>query len=231
MAADYIGYVESLRYRYPNLRRFCDIQGAKNVKNKEETSRVAVIEIRENGISQKKFDSPDDLDRYMQDPPSGSEPCQHRVYVLEGSAPAYVQVLGRRLRMDPFVFSEQLMRGGTRKEQAATLPSQHGLERSFSMQYVESRAFPDGHLNTLGACCLYRDRKIWVTKINSKFDEVAKVHRIASFWSRKEANGAFNGKLSGPLRTVVYQRRLSLHPRSNSRGSAGRRVHQNRQGR
>lgn len=91
------------------------------------------------------------------------------------------------------------MRGGTRKEQAATLPSQHGLERSFSMQYVESRAFPDGGLNTLGACCLYRDRKIWATKINSKFDEVAKVHRIASFWSRKEPNGAFNGKLTGPL--------------------------------
>ncbi|KIW31912.1 uncharacterized protein PV07_03499 [Cladophialophora immunda] len=193
MAGDYIGYVESLRHRYPNLRRFCDIEGASNVKNKEETSRVVVIEIRENGISQKGFDSADDLERYMQGPPSGSEPCKHRVYVLEGTAPAYLQVLGRRLRMDPFVFAEQLMRGGTRKEQAATLPSQHGLERCFSMQYVEARVFPDGRLNTLGACCLYRDRKIWATKINSKFDEVAKVHRIASFWSRKEANGAFNG--------------------------------------
>lgn len=75
MVADYIGYVESLRHRYPNLRRFCDIQGASNIKNKDETSRVVVIEIRENGISQKKFDSPDDLDLYMQDPPSRSEPC------------------------------------------------------------------------------------------------------------------------------------------------------------
>ena len=199
MAGDYIGYVGSLRHRYPNLRRFCDIQSTSNVKNREETGRVAVIEIRENGISQKKFDCPDDLDQYFQDPSPRSEPCKHRLYVLEGSAPAYIQVLGRRLRMDPFVFSEQLIRGGTRKEQAATLPSQSALERSFSLQYAESRTFPDGHLNTLGACCLYRDRKIWVTKINSKIDEVAKVHRIASFWSRKESNGAFNGKLTGPL--------------------------------
>ena len=194
MTSGYIGYVESLRDQYPNLRRFGDILGAGNEKNKKETSRVAVVEIRENGISQSRFDSAEDLDRYIRGQPPAMTSCKHRVYVLEGSAPAYVQVLGNHLRIDPFVFAEQLMRGGTRKEQAATLPSQQGPAKSFSMHYVESRVFPDGHLNTLGACCLYRDRKIWATKINSKFDIVASVHKIASFWSQKETNGSFNGK-------------------------------------
>ena len=229
MASEYVTYVKSLRDRYPNLRRFCDILGASNAKNEKEQSRVAVVEIREDGIDQRKFDTANDLDRYMQGQSSEWGTCKYRLYILEGSAPSYVQVLGHRLRMEPFVFAEQLMRGGTRKEQAATLSSQRGLERSFSMQYVEARVFPDGLLNSLGGSCLYRDRKIWVAKINSKFDEVGQVHRIASFWSRKEANGSFNGKPRNRRRDQILQTTKSVS-RPNSCGSARRGVHQNRQG-
>lgn len=194
MAQDYIKYVESMRHRYPNLGRFCDTMASKKAKNTMQQSRVAVIEIHEKGIKQRIFDAPGDLDKYMQGSSPQYKACKHRLYLLEGLVPSYVGVLGYRLRMAPFVFAEQTLRGGTRKEQATILPCQHGPETFFTMQYVELRIFPDAQINNLGACCTYQDRKIWTTMVNSKLDEVGHVHRIASYWSRQEADGFFNGE-------------------------------------
>ena len=197
MAQEYIKYVESMRHRYPNLGRFCDTMASKKAKNTMQQSRVAVVEIREEGgMEQTVFDSPGDLDGYMEGSSPRYKACKHRLYVLEGLGPAYVGVLGSRLRMAPFVFAEQTLRGGTRKEQATILPSQHGPETFFTMQYVELHIFPDAQINNLGACCTYQDRKIWTTMVNSKLDEVGHVHRIASYWSRQEADGFFNGEFA-----------------------------------
>jgi hypothetical protein len=161
MAQDYsyIQYVVSLRSRYPNLGRFCDILGGNPSKHMPQASRVAVIEIDANGVNQRNFDSADELDGYMQGGTADFDACTRRLYILEGLAPSYVDILGRRLGVSPFVFAEQLLRGGTRKEKAALLPTQHGSEISFSMHYVESLVFPEGQLNSLGACCAYLDRK------------------------------------------------------------------------
>jgi hypothetical protein len=194
-AYPYIHRVQSLLDRYPNLQRLHKTM-ISDISNsaKSYPSRAAVIEIHAYGTSQRPFSSPHDLLQYMTGLSSvanSNSKCNHRIYLLEGLAPSYVEILGTHLRVDPYVFAEQLLRGGTRKGETAMLPSRRD-KGGFSMQYVEPRMFGAG-IDDLGARCLYQERKIWATKINGKFDGVGHVHRIASFWSRSRGEGEGGG--------------------------------------
>jgi hypothetical protein len=190
----YIQHVRSMLDRYPNLNRFYKSMVSESKNGLAESSRAAVIEIEQHGVVQKQFKGPIDLQHYLDgSSPLYSPACKRRLFLLEGMAPDYVEALGSHFEIDPYVFAEQLLRGGTRDGETPRLPSRRDPDRYFTMQYIEARTFGEG-MDDLGARCIYQDRKIWATKINSKFDGVGHVHRIASFWAQETADGGFDGE-------------------------------------
>ena len=138
-----------------------------------------------------------------------------RVLLLEGVARTYVEVLGSHFNMDPRFFASH-KRPNTCElaqvevERTANLPSLNNPGKSFMIRYPELRYFPlndhgltqidDQYVKDLDGIrridIARRTREI--NKLKDlrlgAFSNVGVVGRAASYWSRKDKDGGWDGK-------------------------------------
>lgn len=137
---------------------------------------------------------------------AASEPDPvRRIWIMEGTHPSYVAVLGKAFDIDPRLWMRH-QRLNTWESafsdsgNAPVLPSLHSEQRGFTLSYCQLM-----HLNydpedvSTRTRCAENERHIALTRrirkeeADEKFDGVGIVHRKASFWSQPVEKGGWNG--------------------------------------
>ncbi|KIM98728.1 hypothetical protein OIDMADRAFT_31495 [Oidiodendron maius Zn] len=158
---------------------------------------------------------------------------QRRLFMLEGVARNFVQVLGCHFNMDPEFFARQkrtqLWEVAHKGGKTPSLPSLKNPKRSFMIRYLELRYFPlvpgeNSHKSSESFMPQIDDfylqdvvgkRNINVSRkrrpvnsqkdIQGEFDNVGKVSRCASYWGQAGEDGGWDAVLllDPPLDEIV----------------------------
>ena len=173
--------------------------------------RAAVLEFHPEALKEVLFDGPQAYENLRDYLASSSDTSRHRLYLLEDLNPAFIELLGSYLNVDGTVFAGQIRdahyTGSPYNGHVPKLPSFQDSHQSFTLKYYESRYFKIRSLSKYGtdlvtASNVQRQFTWGVGTYYFGNDEgdgvkghVGQVRRQTSFWSRKESNGSWNGKL------------------------------------
>jgi hypothetical protein len=179
----------------------------------DEYGRVVVLEFVGAAlvhVSRINLTSSRNLSTYLQQEKSHST---RRLFLMEGVARNYVEVLGSHFNMDPSFFASQKRPNSWELsqfniERTQRLPSLNDPRRSFMMRYPEMRYFPlkngrsqlnDQYLRDVeGQRTINISRRTREIKRDKdlkwgQFDNIAVINRAASYWSRKYQDGGWEG--------------------------------------
>lgn len=201
--APYSDDIVALLNKYPSLNR-SDERLDEECPSQQPTcgqSRVACIQFLEHPlVSHRVFETWTDLEIFLSAAP---EAGSRRLFLLEELEPAYVTVLGHRLRVPPTLFSRHRRNalwdfdhdGGN----VPPLPSLNDPSAQFSFQFWELVHFQDPIKDNYLRCA-DNERQIAVTRFDGCFDNVGIVQRKASFWSKPLPSDGWDGKCKPLLR-------------------------------
>jgi hypothetical protein len=215
MDADQWHYVDTLSKccsRYPDLvqlREFLKKGGEKekekeNEEEKKEKNcgpavpRAAVLEFKDGKVTKverKNFNNVEELHGYFDGPKDPD--CKGRLFMLEDLSEPYVEAFGSHFWIDPFLFADQERANwisGDNPSLGLTyrLPSAQIQNSIFTLRYYEMGRFEgEEDLPNNMKCHSNLDRIIDKEKFAG--DRVFSVKRNASFWSRTDEDGGWNG--------------------------------------
>jgi hypothetical protein len=194
MEEGYADLVSRLQNRYPNLHY---LEKFLRNKNLQYPVRAAVLEFREGTVNQIDFKCISELHDYLNSVPDSN--CSHRLYMLEDLCPQYIEILGSYLNVDADLFASQLrdVRYSTSSEYGCmrSLPSIQCNSSSFTLKYYEVRhCGSQTTRRTMKTAANVRREIASMKKKNDKRDDIALFfRRNASFWTRLQAEGAWDG--------------------------------------
>ena len=204
----YIQRLKGLQRAYPALRCFLEKiansrdEGRKLVEDAymehfgRLPGRCTLLAFNETNVDSQEFKTSKDLDDYFAGFPPRSKNSKQscRLWILEDLEPAWIDVLGRRLGVDPLVFSEQMNTWNfTDSNSIPTrlLPSMVHPEKSFTLRYYEFRQLKDPKsIDEMGNQMTFavnrrryeRWRDVDTTSFENKWRH-AFIRRCASFWT------------------------------------------------
>lgn len=154
----YLESLTGLQHAYPPLRSFLpqvQNRGDEGRRLVQDTflkrfgrlpGRCTLLTFTERAVQSLDFLTPEHLDEYLDEFPTlnstGNVASHCRLWILEDLEPAWIDVLGRRLGVDPLVFSEQMNTWNfTNSESIAARipPSMVQPSKSFTIRYYEFR--------------------------------------------------------------------------------------------
>ncbi|KAI9804474.1 MAG: hypothetical protein M1825_001373 [Sarcosagium campestre] len=206
----YLKLISTSLDRYPNL---IFLHQTLNFSRFRNDGRAAVLEFYDHAVERREFTSPVDLRNYIEQTAAATTAptarssgdsaaqahtasCIRRLYLLEGLPVQYVELFGSHFRIDPYVFARQSRtanwESGNYIGNTPKLPSLRPALGSFALRYSELRLFDHG-IKNYELRCANQDRKISVTRLKDRFDDVGVVRRMASFWSKKLDGAAAGG--------------------------------------
>lgn len=218
-AYPYLEHLETLRTAYPplgsllnKLRNYTDAGRDKVAQRYAKSStfegspgRCAVITFHKQSVTHETFYHAVTLQKYLTDcPPSTPAEPRRRLFILEDLEPAFVDVLGQCLEVDPLVFSEQMNTWNFTDSTSVphrALPSLRSPEKSFTLRYYEIRTMDDED-------CIQTTKYQMTLAVNRRRIERwrdvdlpsiepdkrhAFVRRCASFWTSKDRAGDSEG--------------------------------------
>lgn len=186
------GHTE-LRYLRNELRR---AQGTSHA----ERSRASVLELSTGRPVHKPFHSSIDLENYLTS--SVQEP-QNRLYILEDISTNYVEAFGSHFSIEPSFWARHLRttnwETSTTAGKVTPLPSMKKDGDIWSLVYVEATYLEGTRLGKFHCRTgLFADtnlyRQVNMIQPGRFYDGVATVCRRASFWSRTNSDGSWDGK-------------------------------------
>lgn len=210
----YIERLKQLQHAYPALESFIkkildSKDGGREIVQKEYLERCGrlpgrctLLTFDEKPISTREFLTPEQLEEYFEEHPvpASSENDQNRgrLWILEDLEPAWVDVLGQRLGMDPRVFSEQYSTWNFTSASTLTTrlpPSMVRPENFFTLRYYEIRSWDsddaidvDWMRNQETFAVNRRRYERWrdvdTTNFTNKWRS-AFIRRCASFWTNQ----------------------------------------------
>jgi hypothetical protein len=187
---------------HPDLKYLWSELSRQNGTLHAERSRAVVLEysITDAAPQQVPFATSRALETYLGTTYSNS--C-NRLYILEDISSNYVEAFGSQFSIEPSFWAEHLrtVEWETSKTAgiATTLPSVKSLNASLSLMYPEYTIIDDTEKPRLQAatglfadCNLYRT--VAMNHPGDFYNGVAKVNRRASFWSRGNPDGSWDGE-------------------------------------
>ncbi|KAI9698340.1 MAG: hypothetical protein M1820_007502 [Bogoriella megaspora] len=161
--------------------------------------RCVLLTFNQSDVTPKTFNQPKELDDYLSHfpPKDDRDPGRCRLWILEDMDPEWVAVLGRRLGVDPLVFSEQMNTWNftnSKSIPARILPSLVDSTRSFTLRYYEFRQLQDpdsidSMQNQMTFAINRRRYERWRDVDTPSFQNTwrhAFVRRCASFWTNQK---------------------------------------------
>ena len=186
------GHTE-LRYLRNELRR---AQGTSHA----ERSRASVLELSTDQPVHKPFHSSIDLENYLSS--SVQEP-QNRLYILEDISTNYVEAFSSHFSIEPSFWARHLRttnwETSTTAGKVTPLPSMNKGGHVWSLVYLEATylegpSFGKFHCPTAFFADTNLYRQVNMIQPGRFYDGVATVCRRASFWSRTNSDGGWDGK-------------------------------------
>lgn len=203
---------------YPDLKRR-DLKN-RNIPFTDGNAHAALIEFEcaastrgFKTIRRTDFSTASDLGVHLRTAQQSTPPhdiIYRRVYFLEGLGPEYIAVLGGHFDMDPslFVFQERTNiwnLSGKPVSDEVHLPTWvDDPARELRLKYYEVRVF-DTDFDDFALCCFRTGRHIGLTRMYGELSSVGIVRRKCTFWSRKYADGGWDGRLRSRSRANCSQ--------------------------
>jgi hypothetical protein len=190
--------IERMSKRHPNytfLRN--ELLRAKGTTDAERGRAVVLEFFDDNRVNHKYFKGSAELESYLHDPCSG---CHGRLYLLEDIATNYVEAFGRNFSVNPSFFARQLRTTSWEASDEASSPtpfqSTSDHESIFSLCYPELVKFSGSEVRTNPGLFCHSNVYRYVNVLRQKdfIDDIGLIHRRFSFWSRRNANGIWDGE-------------------------------------
>ena len=194
-SGEYRTKISSLCAKFPNLRYTepglsLDVSGA---------GKVVMLQFLEGSEpARSDFSHCKRLQQYLEKhvKRTEAEPCR-RLFLVEGLHPVITGLLGQHFDINPTLFVRQQRTGHWesyhRSGNTPSLPSLQNPSQSFQIPYYELHHYPQGLPDSL----LWRSadgcRQIHFSRMPGTFDRVGIVDRKASYWSRKDGLGGWDG--------------------------------------
>ena len=188
----YVDAISKCRRRYPDLLHLDNF--LKSYRSQQ--GQAAVLEFKKGKVKRTNFSDADDLRGYFQRSPT--DPCRHRLYLLEDLSRPYVEVFGSHFRINLHLFASQERANWISRDNPSLgltyrLPSAEIQDSIFTLRYYELGSFlgeGDLHLGVMTS-----DSNIFRIIDRDRFagDRVFSIKRNASFWSRANDEG-WDGK-------------------------------------
>ncbi len=195
-AGEYKAKVSSLCLKYPNLR-YPDPELSLEVGG---PGRVVVLQFSVgSGPARSDFSGPKNLQQYLEDrrEKTLTEPGR-RLFLVEGLDPTTTSVLGDHFNISPTILVWQQRTANWesyhRSGNTPSLPSVLKPSQTFHIPYYELHHYPQGLPESLFRRSANGCRQIHFSRMPGTFDRVGIVDRKASFWSRKDGLGGWDGK-------------------------------------
>jgi hypothetical protein len=167
-----------------------------------ERSRASVLELSTGRPVHKHFCSSIDLKKYLT---SSDQEAQNRLYILEDISTNYVEAFGSHFSIEPSFWARHLRttrwETSTTAGKVSSLPSMRSGCHSWSLMYLEATYLEGPDLGKFHCpTALFADtnlyRQVVMVQPGPFYDGIATVCRRASFWSRKNPAGGWDGKVS-----------------------------------
>lgn len=193
-SGEYKARICSLSQKYPTLR-YPDPKLSSDV---ESSGKVALLQFLEGKVpARSNFSHHKKLQQYLEKhiEKTVAEPCR-RLFLIEGLNPAITGVLGEHFHINPtFIVRQQRSSNWEPYHWSGNTPSLPSLlnpSQSFHIPYYELHHYPKGRPDSL----FWTDggRRIRFSRIPGTFDQVGVVDRKASYWSRKDGLGGWDGR-------------------------------------
>lgn len=206
----YLQRLQNLKYAYPALASLDKIENTTDEDRKlvqklhlerygRLPGRCALLTFNERAVEHREFLTPNELDDHLQNAPSDGLDEHHRLWILEDLEPAWVNVVGARLGVDPLVFAEQMRTWNftdSKTIPACKLPSMIDPAKSFTLKYYEIRSLSDGESidwlrNQMTFAVNTRRYERWRDVDTKSFTNnwrQAFVRRCVSFWTNERAS-------------------------------------------
>lgn len=195
LTPSYHAMITSMRARYPNLASLDDELSKKS--KDPESGRAAVLEFYPDCVKRQNFQTSNDLLKYVESVNQNNDTCKRRLYLLEGLPRNYIEILGSQLKIEPYLFAQQLRRviwdDNNRVGNSPLLPSHPSAASTLALQYFELRDFGD-QISDFEVTCFNQPRGISVTKVRGEFDGVGIVPKMATFWYERKVDDEWDGE-------------------------------------
>jgi hypothetical protein len=206
----YLDHIKRLSKKgHPDLKYLWSELDRQNGVTHAERSRVIVLEYPTKGATvsprKEQFGTSKALKEYLNGTSDTS--CNH-LYILEDISTDYVEAFGSQFSIEPSFWAQHLRMTDRETSKTAgivsALPSIKSLDTSFSLIYPEYTIIDEpadefteelrirSAKSLFANCNLYR--KITLIRPGEFYDGVAVVNRRASFWSRVNPSGSWDGK-------------------------------------
>ncbi len=194
----YCDSIVKLTDKYPNLK-YPDYKKYNASSKKVHDTRTAAIRFKPNDEALvTPFSTLDGLHDYLQSQARLPEEGPTReLFLVEGTNPNVVSILGSALQIDPNVFMRHQRTGLWESDHRAgctpSLPSLKNPAKGFVLDYRELSYFIDS-VDGYPLRAANNERNIRVTRLSGKYERVGAVHRKASFWAQELGEGSWKGK-------------------------------------
>lgn len=126
-----------------------------------------------------------------------NEKSLRRLFIIEGYDPTLIGIFGEYFQVNPSLFVRQQRTAAWesrhRSGNTPCLPSLLRPCQSFCIPYYELYHFPQGPPDSLGWRSANGCRQISLSRMPGTFDRVGIIDRKASYWSRKDGSGGWDG--------------------------------------
>lgn len=203
-SGEYSAKIRSLSLKYPNLR-YPDPELSSDVGG---SGKVALLHFLKGMVpARSDFSHHKRLQQYLEKyiEKTVAEPCR-RLFLVEGLDPAITGVLGEHFNINPSLIVRQQRTSNWesyhRSGNTPSLPSLLNPSQSFHIPYYELHHYPQGLPDSLFRRSADGCRQIHFSRMPGTFDRVGVVDRKASYWSRKDGLGGWDGRYPDVLSDV-----------------------------
>lgn len=195
VTGSYRAKIVSLFTRNPNLR-YPDLDIPTDGHG---TGKVTLLEFfKDRSPARRDFSNLEKLEYYFtEDVERTPEKTLRRLFIIEGYDPDLVGLFGEYFQVNPSIFVRQQRTAAWeshhRSGNTPLLPSLLKPSQSFCIPYYELHYFPQGLPDSLGLRSADGYRQISLARMPNTFDRVGIVDRKASYWSRIDGTGGWDG--------------------------------------
>lgn len=190
---DYQDFVKSLCTSDPRLRQRDPKAFTQKTPWEDSGVRVVALDLESDGSFGKalEFKHPEKLNVHLSK--FSSTPGKRSVYILEGTGPGFISVLGDHFSIHPSFFLEHervivMNRKAQGESDGLALPSMLETRDHLSMKYFEPLQF-DKTPDSFRLVCGSTGRHIGVQRSDGEFLDVGIIRRKCGLWVRREQQG------------------------------------------
>ena len=188
--------VASLCQKFPNLR-YPDPDLSLEVGVRGKVVMLQFLKSRRHARSD--FSDPESLQQYLEEDIEATlTESRRRLFLVEGLDPSIIGILGEHFSINPGIFVQQQRTAHWesyhRSGNTPSLPSLLKPSQSFFVPYYELRHYPQGLPDSLFWRSADGCRQINFSRIPGTFDRVGIVDRKASYRSKKNGLGGWDGQ-------------------------------------